>query len=315
MHRYRETIAISCCFFLAYIVLLNSRAASDMALSSRAARDMTISSVVDDVKQSFSAFLERNYRVYFINMESSFARRLKMEDRLGFLGGKVTRVSGVNFSDPNSATQLSHGLETAAPSARPGHTKADVRYLRLLGCSLSHLMVYEQAWKDDVDVALVLEDDIVLDLVPFWTTTFENLIDALPINWTLVQLSITATRETYATLRNNTARTTLKHDNGLEIWGTVAYLISRNGIKSMLETYLIGPHTFDLSGPLCIEADDCILPFGVPPGTIHIATPPWFTNDPGGDTLVPGQDTSIAILSYRESVSWNFASWIQQSKL
>jgi GR25 family glycosyltransferase involved in LPS biosynthesis len=261
---------------------------------------------------AFRVFFERNYRVYYINMETSTHRRTKMEHMLGFLGDRLVRIPGVNVSMDILPGLLSHTLEATASSAHPVPVnKTSVRFSRLLGCSLSHLRLYQQAIKDNVDVALVLEDDIVLDLVPIWTLTLEHFIDfILPDEWSIAQLSITAGRDKFAELKRRGTRTYLKERNTTGVWGTLAYLISKKGIHEMLQTYASGQDTrFDLSIPPCIEADDCILPYGVQPGTFHVATPPWFTNDPLGDTLMPGQDTALHTTSYHESVMWNFDLW------
>lgn len=62
----------------------------------------------------------------------------------------------------------------------------------VIGCLCAHYLAISNAitnTKDDV--AIICEDDVMFDLVPFWTTSLQQYVNNAPSNWEILQLQPT----------------------------------------------------------------------------------------------------------------------------
>ena len=59
-----------------------------------------------------------------------------------------------------------------------------------VGCTLSHLKAIRAAYEAGDDVALILEDDAVADLAPWWSLSLEAFADSLPPGWHAAQVRV-----------------------------------------------------------------------------------------------------------------------------
>lgn len=106
-------------------------------------------------------------RVVYINLDESTKRRAYMEQQFLEHGIKAERFSAIKYEEGKFFTET--------PYPNPIGEK---------GCLLSHLNVATSA----EEVTLVLEDDTDLSLMRNWQFTLEELVEALPEGWDVVQL-------------------------------------------------------------------------------------------------------------------------------
>ena len=152
-------------------------------------------------------------------------------------------------------------------------------YFAVLGCSLSHLKAMRVAWQRRVEWALVVEDDVVPDLVPFWAMKdLQAFVRALPPHWSIAQLSLVGDGRMWRELvREWELRAYPPVVPSTSFWSTGAYLVSRKAMAAIMDRYLAPDGTFSLASLPCINADYHLLKDAIPNGTYYVATPPLFT--------------------------------------
>ncbi len=153
--------------------------------------------------------------VYFINLDKSKNRRLDLVKQLSRMGVKPTRIQAI---DGRETDQLS---KYKIDRSWKCFTTTDVQY----GVTLSHLLAIARAYRNDHDVALILEDDMMVLRLPT-----KRLIDAAPADWDILQLSVTGGKATrlYAGQFQYFTRwkTAFTHSG--------AYLINKRGMVKIL---------------------------------------------------------------------------------
>ena len=166
--------------------------------------------------------------VYYINMDRSVDRREFMENQFKLFDiNSLVRIRGVPGNSPppqrgdnnlfGAYGDISYAIE---------HTDLSPSEV---GCTLSHLLAIETAYENNEHVALILEDDVSLSLVPFWDGKLSDIIANAPIDWEIIQLYCTHPR------KDVTSSFTL-HDVDNPCHGTTAYLINRKGMGRVLGT-------------------------------------------------------------------------------
>jgi GR25 family glycosyltransferase involved in LPS biosynthesis len=176
--------------------------------------------------------------VYYINMDRSVDRREFMENQFKLFDiNSPIRIRGV------SGDSLEHPPPATSPPAtsppRGGNilfgAYGDISYAiehtdlspSEVGCTLSHLLAIETAYGNNEQVALILEDDASLSLVPFWDEKLSDIIANAPIDWEIIQLFCMHPRQ------NVTSIFTL-HDVDNPCYSTAAYLVNRKGMGRVL---------------------------------------------------------------------------------
>ena len=95
-------------------------------------------------------------KIYVINLKRAADRRAHMEKKLQALGLEAEffeAYDGRNLTDDEPLFDKELSLERNGQALTKGE----------LGCSMSHRALYERIVKDNIDRALILEDDITLD--------------------------------------------------------------------------------------------------------------------------------------------------------
>ena len=89
------------------------------------------------------------------------------------------------------------------------------------------------------------EDDILLSLNENWSFTWQQVIDNLPKNWGIVQLSLIREFEEDDNIDCNLKFHQYVWDN----WSACAYIVSRNYAKQLIEYHVRGFDSYDLALP------------------------------------------------------------------
>ena len=136
-------------------------------------------------------------------------------------------------------------------------------YWGAVGCTLSHLKLIAAAYDSGEEMALIAEDDLDFQTTKFWTKSLSQYAAGLPQGWSLVQtatsLSAPLMREIAVQWRQSEHRGTFTvGPHVMGAWGTMAMLISRKGMKEILDSYRRADGKFHLRDATCLEADVCL---------------------------------------------------------
>lgn len=231
----------------------------------------------------------------FINLDHKLNRRSGFLEEFGRYNrsGSLSRVRGINGAD--DADIAAHldcplsslpGLAETAPgeppwdavTKRPQWTTGPM-WRGAVGCALAHLSAAAEVLRRNLSHVLVLEDDMTLELQPFWPDEpLKGILSFLPPDWEAVQLSLISGDEAWEKLRSHAdgEKAIFLTFQGIWLASNGAYLLNRRGAQRLLDLFQ-NPVTgkFDLSPLLCINADLCMLPLlekkflRVPPLFLH----------------------------------------------
>ena len=174
-----------------------------------------------------------NIPIYYINLDHSTSRNRNMVNQLKDLKlhAKRIRAVGKKDLDDNKAT-----INTDFGPLFIESKDAVVSKNEHLATTMSHLKTIYTAFKNNDDVCLILEDDVNLQLVPFWTKSLPDIIKEAPPDWNVIKLIDSP----LLFFRNFNCKTksVANYKNYKKItgkcWNAGAYLINRNGMKNIL---------------------------------------------------------------------------------
>ena len=154
--------------------------------------------LVADGSRAGRVAARRGLIAYLITLHARDAHVLekirRLSDALG--GAPVRAVEAVTASEALSVA----GTPPEGAAAVYGRQASDPEFGAALGCALSHLLAARRALADGASPALVLEEDVSIELRSGWPAPLNALVDALPRHWLAVQLSIVASRSQWAEL-------------------------------------------------------------------------------------------------------------------
>ena len=155
--------------------------------------------------------------VYYINIDEQSDRKHHIEDHFRYWGiENYTRISAyVGRQD-----DLSGIIKGRYPE---NMTSGEV------GCVTSHLKAIKH-WYDtsDSQFALIMEDDIDLDLVKFWNFSWNEFMANLPYDWDVVQLAIICTGSIHVKL----------HKRFVNDFSTACYMINRHHAEKLIKFHV-----------------------------------------------------------------------------
>lgn len=254
---------------------------------------------------------ESRLRIYYISLKP----RKEAKARLAQLvGGRV----GASHQAVVRGVRAAEALWTAGVPEKEAETvfgeqAREPEFLAALGCTLSHLRTARRALSDGSEPALVLEEDAVLDLEPFWLVKrLDTLVSALPVEWQAVQLAMLAAPKDWLQLRlgwqgaQQTWRTSglmLKADF---FWGTASYLLHPRGMRALVNRYArttgaitamasnssdeLSVWQLGTSNVRCVKADTCVLYPALAAPAVYVAVPPLFTTSERVRSSIEGHD-------------------------
>ena len=124
-----------------------------------------------------------------------------------------------------------------------------------VGCTTSHLKALKMFCKARGNHALIVEDDVDIDIARYWNFTWKEFYSKIPYDWDVVQLAITCTGNLYVKL----------HRRFVNDFSTAAYLITRHHAQKLVRHHVRGEkYKLDKDGkkPRAV-ADDLIYNTGV----------------------------------------------------
>jgi len=184
--------------------------------------------------------LQRSLDIYWINPDKSVDRRASMESMLKSARAfsptvTSTRVPGIDVVEVREMlrlgrVKLKEGL-AAVRSDSEAVWKKNFRneYTDLqFACVLGHLKAIKRAYDDNSELALIIEDDVVVP--ESFLESWESYAAMAPPDWTVLQWYNGNPVVTNASLHYQEPWISWMPGN----WGTQAYMINREGMERIL---------------------------------------------------------------------------------
>lgn len=168
---------------------------------------------IDSIKNHIQKYSPGVDKIYWINLERSIDRRIKMETILNLFPIKNFRyeaVDGITLSDEEIYSKFS--------------TEKFYRRKVEYACFLSHLNVIKTISEGLDDIVLVLEDDMNLELLKFWDKSFQEIINHAPADWDIILLTYTSQFQL----------TELFTHNPGNIYSAGAYIINKKAAQKLM---------------------------------------------------------------------------------
>lgn len=100
-----------------------------------------------------------------------------------------------------------------------------------IGCTTSHLKAIQHWYEtSDSPYAIIMEDDVDLQLVRFWNFTWVDFASKIPYDWDVIQLAIICTGNLHVKL----------HKRFINDFSTAAYMITRHHAEKLLRLHVRG---------------------------------------------------------------------------
>ena len=181
--------------------------------------------------------------IYYVNLDDQTDRKKYVEDHFKYWGiENYTRISGYDGREDD----LSDIIKGRYPERM---TSGEV------GCTTSHLKAIKH-WYDTSDSqhALIMEDDIDLELVKFWNFSWNEVMANLPYDWDVIQLAIICTGSIHVKL----------HRRFVNDFSTACYLINRHHAEKLIKFHVReDKYKLDNGAKPRAVADDLIYNSGV----------------------------------------------------
>jgi len=194
---------------------------------------------------------------FVINLDretTRLAHIAREADRVGLSIHRIPGVDGLNVPAHLRPKFFDGPSQTPASLLMPGE----------IGCYASHLLAYERILEQELDWALVLEDDVHLskDLV----CTVRQTVSRLPADWDIVRLSSDPCRSVLSLAKLQSGRHLVRYSKLPKQAG--AQIVSASGARKLLTQGLrVRPIDGDLRHGYLFDLDT----FGVyPPPVRHL---------------------------------------------
>lgn len=192
--------------------------------------------------------------IYFINLDRSTDRLANMQQEFKTLPDhpdihRVTAIDGLNLSSLSSLQQ-----QNSQGSLKYINTDLTISTSQL-ACTLSHLKAIKAAYdQNSSDTVMIVEDDAMFGLQAYWPKSIPEIITDLTIFdplWHMLLLF--STKINYKS--SEPQKQTPVFLPTEEYSGTVAYLLNRRGMKTILDqVYDPVDNTFHLDGNVIADS-------------------------------------------------------------
>jgi glycosyl transferase family 25 len=156
------------------------------------------------------------YPIYWINLDKSTDRHTYMLNQ--FKKYNIKHHTRINAVDGNNISSNRYIIPKNNLSSGQ------------LGCLLSHINSIKQAYDENKQYALIMEDDICICTVHKWNTTIKNIINETPNNWEIIQLHVVNSSIIQQLIDYKQKYVPWKQKH----WSTLCYLINRTGMQKII---------------------------------------------------------------------------------
>jgi len=167
-----------------------------------------------------------NIPIYYINLNRSLDRKTKIEQTFLENNLKFKRVEGVDGKELNiEELKKEYNIN---PKLNVGE----------IGCALSHMKIIKEVLNDELEYALIMEDDCNFDYVKYKKM---KLTDIMKINndWDIIQLAMINDKNTFTKISNTNQ---ILEKSNFVVAGAMGYLINKKGIQKILADFNKNKH-------------------------------------------------------------------------
>jgi len=155
--------------------------------------------------------------IYYLNLDGQPDRRQYMEDQFAYW--EITNYERISAYD---------GREDDLGNIIKGRYPSDMTSGEI-GCTTSHLKAIKHWYEtSDSPYAVIVEDDLDLQLARFWNFTWSDFVAKLPYDWDVIQLAIICTGNLHVQL----------HKRFVNDFSTAAYMITRHHAEKLLKHHI-----------------------------------------------------------------------------
>jgi len=192
--------------------------------------------------------------IYWINLRRAKERRKHMEKILK--DPAFDPVKKIRF-DAVDATQAMKKFTLPIESVLSvNHRVTDKEY----ACLASHLDAIRMFSKSKYETAIIFEDDISLDMKPYWQKTIKKVMEEAPKDWNILHLCnlILDQKDTYYKLNYPCYDPKLNTSNPCR-FSSAAYLIHKRAALKLMKllwngkTYKLPPNTYHQADSITFE--------------------------------------------------------------
>ena len=157
--------------------------------------------------------------IYYINLDGQPERKEYMDDQFKYWEiENYTRISAYDGREDD----LSHILKGRYPE---NMTSGEI------GCVTSHLRAIKHWYEtSDSPYAIMMEDDVSLDLVRFWNFSWRDFYCRIPYDWDCVQIAIICTGDVHVKI----------HKRFVNEFSTACYIINRHHAEKLIRLHCRG---------------------------------------------------------------------------
>ena len=156
--------------------------------------------------------------IYYINLDGEPERKESIENQFKYWEiENYTRVSAYDGREDD----LSDILKGRYPQMMSSGE---------VGCTTSHLKALKMFLETGEPCALIVEDDVDIDIARYWNFTWKEFYSKIPYDWDVVQLAIICTGNLYVKL----------HRRFVNDFSTAAYLITRHHAQKLVRHHVRG---------------------------------------------------------------------------
>lgn len=226
------------------------------------------------------------YKIYWINLERSKTRKERMINQFKkFNIDTAFRINAINGNQLKKKSKMYfHNNKNSNYYISNKLNKKHSSYE--IACTLSHFKCILEAYHNNDELCLIMEDDISFDYMSKWKYTLKKLINKFPKNWEIINLSMTNHEIIKKVLKTSNKKSF--HSKNLFInwnlfhYGAVCYMINRKGIKKIIDKFdlLNSPNFMDEKRN--IVADEIIYKYLK---SYTLKLPLFITNSDGDSTI------------------------------
>jgi GR25 family glycosyltransferase involved in LPS biosynthesis len=188
--------------------------------------------------------------IYWINLKRAKERRTHMEKILkdpAFDSVEKVRINAVD------ATQSMKKFTLPIESILSINTRVNAKEY---ACLASHLDAIRMFSKSKYETAIILEDDVSLEMKPYWKKTIKQVMDEAPKDWEILDIIPLYKyemnqKEKYVKLSYPCYSHKFKTKNTCR-WSAAAYVIHKRAALKLMKlwngmTYKLPPNTFHVA--------------------------------------------------------------------
>ena len=161
-----------------------------------------------------------NYTFYWINLERSTDRKKNMTEMFSKYDVKNVRISGYDGKIIDSYKDIEYVTE-----------RTDYE----MGCTFSHLKAIKCAYENDEGIAIIMEDDVLMDYYDKWKYKINEIVNIAPNNWEIIKLHCVYSKHIKKLLKRSSKSLFSPWEQ--RSTGTGCYIINKIGMKKLIDKF------------------------------------------------------------------------------